>query len=295
MKNEKFTPTVAYLGPEASFTHVAANHLFGGAGLMPYPTIPDCIEAVVAGHVAYAVVPLENALEGSVPMTIDYLFHGSELFINAEIATPIEQHLMVNEKQADFVDEIESVHSHPHALAQCHKYLQYRFRRVPLMQTTSTAAAAKYVSENPDEKIAAIGNKMAAVKYGLHLADENIHDFHFNHTRFVVLSLRKEKLVYKGHSASIKTTLMVKLPEDDRSGMLHQILSVFSWRRLNLSKIESRPLKTGLGNYFFIIDVLESEEHPMMKGAMEELAALNCTARSFGSYYTYEQQPLRHS
>ena len=69
---------------------------------------------------------------------------------------------------------------------------------------------------------------------------------------------------------------MVKLPEDDRSGVLHQILSVFAWRRLNLSKIESRPLKTGLGNYFFIIDVLESEDHPMMKGAMEELAALNC-------------------
>ncbi|WP_342505299.1 prephenate dehydratase [Sporosarcina sp. FSL K6-2383] len=292
MTDEKFAPTVAYLGPEASFTHVAASTLFGGtSGLVSHPTIPDCIEAVSAGHVAYAIVPLENALEGSVPLTIDYLFHGSELFINAEISIPIEQHLMINHKQIPFADEIQSINSHPHALAQCHKYLQYNFRRVPLIQTTSTAAAAKYISENPDEKIAAIGNRLAAKKYDLHIMEENIHDFHFNHTRFVVLSLRKECLENEGHSAKLKTTFMVKLPEDDRSGVLHQVLSVFAWRRLNLSKIESRPLKTGLGNYFFIIDVLEAEEHPMMQGAIEELTALNCSVRSFGSYFTYDQLP----
>ena len=188
---------------------------------------------------------------------------------------------------------IESVHSHPHALAQCHKYLQYHYRRTPLIQTTSTAAAAKYVSENPELYIAAIGNRLAAEKYGLHIAEENIHDFHFNHTRFVVLSLRKGHLEVPGHSESPKTTLMIKLPEDDRSGVLHQILSVFAWRKLNLSKIESRPMKTGLGNYFFIMDVLESEDHPMMKGALEELAALNCTVQSFGSYFVYEQKPSR--
>ena len=295
MEDGKYTPSVAYLGPEASFTHVAASALFGTSGLIPQPTIPDCIEAVVDGHVAYAIVPLENALEGSVPMTIDYLFHGSDLFINAETSIPVELHLMVNKKQAPYLDEIESINSHPHALAQCHKYLQYHYRRVPLIQTTSTAAAAKYISGNPDEKIAAIGNKLAAEKYGLHIAEENIHDFHFNHTRFVVLSLRKEKLEIKGHSEDYKTTLMVKLPEDDRSGVLHQILSVFAWRRLNLSKIESRPMKTGLGNYFFIIDVMESDEHPMMIGAMEELVALNCSVRSFGSYFTYNQLPSRHS
>lgn len=293
MTEVDYKPTVAYLGPEASFTHVAAKILFGSEGLVPQPTIPDCIEAVTAGHVAYAVVPLENALEGSVPMTIDYLFHGSELFINAEISTPIEQHLMVNERRKEDWNKIESVHSHPHALAQCHKYLQYHYRRTPLMQTTSTAAAAKYVSENPELNIAAIGNRLAAEKYGLHIAEDNIHDFHFNHTRFVVLSLRKGNLDVQGQSETPKTTLMVKLPEDDRSGMLHQILSVFAWRRLNLSKIESRPMKTGLGNYFFIIDVLENESDPMMKGALEELAALNCTVRSFGTYYTFEQRPSR--
>ena len=93
LKERQFAPSVAYLGPEASFTHVAASFLFGASGLSPQPTIPDCIEAVMAGLVAYAVVPLENALEGSVPLTIDYMFQGSELFINAEVSIPIEQHL----------------------------------------------------------------------------------------------------------------------------------------------------------------------------------------------------------
>ena len=81
----------------------------------------------------------------------------------------------------------------------------------------------------------------------------------------------------------------MKLPEDDRPGRLHQILSVFSWRRLNLSKIESRPMKTGLGHYFFIIDVMQDEREPMMQGAYEELAALGCTIQSFGTYYVYQK------
>ena len=288
MTEKKYVPSVAYLGPEASFTHIAASDLFGMEGLTPRPTIPDCIEAVTEGHVAYAVVPLENALEGSVPLTIDYLFSSEELFITAEISMPIEQHLLVNKSQMDHLDELDSIQSHPHALAQCHKFLQYRFRKVPLIQTTSTAAAAKMISEQPDLCVAAIGNRLAAKTYDLHIAEENIHDFHFNHTRFVVLSLRKERLEHEKHASSTKTTLMVKLPDEDRPGLLHQILSVFSWRRLNLSKIESRPLKTGLGHYFFIIDINESEEHPMMRGAMEELAALGCSARSLGTYYVYE-------
>ncbi len=292
MTDKEYTPIIAYLGPEGTFTHLAAHYLFGEAGLSAQTTIPDCIEAVSSGRATYAVVPIENALEGSVPMTIDYMFNEKDLYINAELSIPIEQHLLVNKQQADAVGEIESVQSHPHALAQCHKYLLYQYRHVPLNQASSTAAAAKYVAENPEEKIAAIGNRMAAEKYDLHIAEENIHDFHFNHTRFVVLSLRKGQVenLTPVHSNVPKTTLMVKLPEEDRSGVLHQILSVFAWRKLNLTKIESRPLKTGLGNYYFISDVMEDEAQPMMKGAMEELAALNCSARSFGTYFTYEQK-----
>lgn len=290
MLNKEWESRVAYLGPEASFTHLAAGRVFAGEWLLPYATIPECIEAVANGEVEFAVVPLENALEGSVPLTIDYLFHDVELHVSAEILSPIEQHLMVHPEQLANWQDIEMVFSHPHALAQCHKYLYYRFRGVPLEQTTSTAAAAKFVAENPERTIAAIGNEFAAKKYGLNIVEPNIHDFHFNHTRFFVLQKKNIILDKTGHDNSPKTTLMIKLPVDDRSGALHQVLSVFAWRQLNLSKIESRPLKTGLGHYFFIMDVLEDEQAVMMQGAKEELRALGCEVKSLGTYFTYKKE-----
>ncbi|WP_019413880.1 prephenate dehydratase [Paenisporosarcina sp. TG20] len=290
MDKKTWESRVAYLGPEASFTHLAAEEVFPGEWLMPFTTIPECIEAVANDEVEFAVVPLENALEGSVPLTLDYLFHDVDLYVSAEILSPIQQHFMVHPDQVHNWGNVESVFSHPHALAQCHKYLYYRFRGKPLEQTSSTAAAAKFVSEQPDHTYAAIGNEFAAKKYGLTIVDHNIHDFHFNHTRFFVLQKSKIKLDKTGHDETAKTTLMIQLPVDDRSGALHQVLSVFAWRQLNLSKIESRPLKTGLGHYFFIMDVLEDEQTPMMQGAQEELRALGCTVKSLGTYFTYKKE-----
>lgn len=279
---------VAYLGPEASFTHLASKALFQYERLVPYQTIPECIDAVTSGKVDLAVVPLENALEGTVPLTIDYLFHEADVYVMAEILAPIAQHLMVHPSNEKRWEDITKVYSHPHALAQCHKYLYYRFGKVPLEQSTSTAAAAKFVSENEQACIAAIGNTSAATEYGLKIVEHNIHDFHFNHTRFFVISKKNKSIQQSGHTNQVKTTVMITLPKDDRSGALHQVLSVFAWRQLNLSKIESRPLKTGLGQYFFIVDVLEDERKPMMLGAMEELKALGCGVKSLGSYNTYE-------
>ncbi|MCW1927010.1 prephenate dehydratase [Bhargavaea beijingensis] len=288
---EKAVTRVAYLGPEASFTHLAADGLFRGDWLMPYTTIPEAIEAVSEDRADYAVVPIENALEGAVSLTVDYLYHEVELYINAEILQPIDQHLMVHPKQADRWEEVESIHSHPQALAQCHKFLHYRFRGVPLIQATSTAGAAKYASDNPDLNIAAIGNRFAAEKYGLKIVQDSINDFHFNRTRFVVLSKRDEEIGKDGCGDKVKSTLMINLPKDNRSGALHQVLSVFAWRRLNLTKIESRPMKTGLGDYFFIVDVDAGKEEQMMKGALEELEALGCIVKPLGTYRTYEIKP----
>ncbi|TQR14814.1 prephenate dehydratase [Psychrobacillus soli] len=282
------TQQVAFLGPEASFTHLATQVLFQHEKLVPLRTIPECIEAVTSGKVDIAVVPIENALEGTVPLTIDYLYHEANVSVIAEILAPIQQHLMVHPSNVKRWEDIQTIYSHPHALAQCHKYLSYRFGKVPLEQSTSTSAAAKYVSENEQNCIAAIGNTSAATEYGLQIMEHNIHDFHFNHTRFFVLSKMKKSIWQAGHTKQVKTTIMLTLPKDDRSGSLHQVLSVFAWRKLNLSKIESRPLKTGLGQYFFIMDVLEDDQVPMMRGAMEELAALGCEVKSLGSYYTYE-------
>lgn len=285
MTAQTWEKRIAFLGPEASFTYLAAKGLFPNEWLMAQASIPECIEAVAEGKVDLAVVPLENALEGSVPLTIDYLFHEAELFVVGEITSKIQQHLMVHKEQVDNWQNITGIYSHPHALAQCHKYLFYRFSGVPLHQYSSTAAAAKLVSESPDQCIAAIANSSAAEKYGLTIVEKNIHDFHFNHTRFFVLSKENTRLPQEDDDTR-KTTLMITLPTDV-SGALHQVLSVFAWRKLNLSKIESRPLKTGLGDYFFIIDVLADEEETMMKGAVEELTALGCTVKSLGTYYSY--------
>ncbi|MBO2534829.1 prephenate dehydratase [Rummeliibacillus suwonensis] len=294
MVSEEWKNRVAYLGPKGTFTHLAAQELFPNEWMIPFRTIPECIEAVAESQVELAIVPLENALEGIVPLTIDYLYHEVNLYVVGEVLSPIEQHLMVHKKQVANWKNIQGVYSHPHALAQCHKYLYYRFRGVPLHQTSSTAAAAKFVFEHSEECIAAIGNSAAAETYDLEIVQPKIHDFHFNHTRFVVLSRSNGRIELAEREEQIKTTLMIKL-SNDHSGALHQILSVFAWRKINLSKIESRPLKTGLGDYFFILDLLEDENAPLMKGAMEELAALGCTVKSLGSYYTYKQHSKKAS
>lgn len=277
---------IAFLGPEASFSHIATEGLFYNQELLPCTTIPECIEKVGNGEVEFAVVPLENALEGTVPLTIDYLFHDANLYIVGEILLKIQQHLMVNKAQVKNWHHIEGIYSHPHAIAQCHKYLFYRFSKVPLNHMSSTSAAARFVSEHPEKCIASIGNSYSAEKYNLAIVEQNIHDFHFNHTRFVVLAKDNIRLEMPGTERKPKTTFMITLPSDV-SGALHQALSVFAWRKLNLSKIESRPLKTGLGQYFFIFDVLADEKEPMMKWAVEELQALGCTVKTLGTYYTY--------
>jgi len=289
LAKKEWEKRIAFLGPEGTFTELATKELFPNDWTIPFKSIPECIEAVDAGQVDLAVVPVENALEGSVPLTIDYLFHEADLFISAEVLTPIEQNLMVHKNNVERYEEIERVYSHPHALAQCHKYLYYHFKSVPLSQSTSTAAAAQYVAENPELCVAAIANVAAAEQYDLQIVQKNIHDFHFNHTRFFVLSKRNDRIERDEDKQQIKTTLMIKLPSD-RSGALHQVLSVFAWRQINLSKIESRPLKTGLGDYFFIVELLEDENAPLMQGAMEELRALGCSVKSLGSYYTYHQK-----
>ncbi|WP_409251627.1 prephenate dehydratase [Bacillus sp. SCS-153A] len=278
---------IAYLGPQASFTDLAVRKAFPEKETVACMTIPDCIEAVIEEKVDYAVVPLENALEGSVHITVDYLFHEDHLSIAAELTSPIQQHLMVHPEN-DSADGIkpDKILSHSHALAQCHKFLHNRYRGIPLEQTTSTSAAAKYLSEHPEKNLASIGNELAAREYGLNIVHESIHDSAYNHTRFIVLHKKPVRLKLSGKKSTEKTSLMVTLPKD-RSGALHQVLSVFAWRQLNLSKIESRPLKTGLGDYFFLIDVDQGMDEVLLPGAIREMEALGCKVKLVGTYFCY--------
>ncbi|MDZ5470830.1 prephenate dehydratase (plasmid) [Bacillus sp. 31A1R] len=275
---------VAFLGPKATFTDLAVREMFPSFEAIPYMTIPDCLDAVMEEKTDLALVPVENALEGSVNITLDYLVHEMKLPIVGEITAPIKQHLLVHPNHKENWEDVEIIYSHSHAIAQCHKFLHSTFKGIPCENMTSTAAAAKYLLEHPDNKMAAIANDLAAKEYGLTIAKSNIHDFNFNHTRFIILAkdtfeITDTHLPQKGY----KTTVMVTLPSD-RSGALHQVLSAFAWRKLNLSKIESRPMKTGLGNYFFIIDIEGQMDDVLIPGAMAELEALGCGVEVLGSY-----------
>lgn len=276
---------IAYLGPSGTFTEMAVLGLFKTEERKPYQTIPKCIDGLAKGEVDFAVVPLENTIEGSVNLTLDYLIHKRNLPMIGEITIPIEQHLLVHPNNRDRLDEVTEIYSHPHAIAQCHDFIRLSLSNAEIHFTNSTSAAAKLIMENPEKHAVAIANELAANTYKLHIAERNIHDYSNNHTRFVVLAKEAstETLDDSPDKVGDKTTMMVTLPSD-YSGALHQVLSAFAWRKLNLSKIESRPMKTGLGNYFFIIDVEQAMDDVLIPGVIAELEALGCKVRVLGSY-----------
>ncbi|KGX91482.1 prephenate dehydratase [Pontibacillus marinus] len=277
---------IGYLGPKGTFTNIAVSQAFPNNELEPFSTIPSCMDAVKHEEIQYAVLPWENAIEGSVNLTIDYLVN-QKLTIVGEIIVPIRQHLMVHPQNRDCWESFEAVYSHSHAISQCHQYLYKHLPHIEFSYKSSTSAAAKHVKENPEQRIAAIGNELAASEYGLDIIKHDIHDFDNNHTRFVILSKQATDLEVKDSNyLGDRTTLMITLPTD-HYGALHQVLSAFAWRKLNLSKIESRPMKTGLGNYFFIIDIEMKYDQVLIPGAITEIEALGCKVTTLGSYPYY--------
>jgi prephenate dehydratase len=287
-KKEREMVKVGYFGPKATFTQMAVSRFFPGLDHLPYRTIPDCIDAVDQHEVDLAVVPVENALEGSVPITLDYLTREVEIPIIGEITAPIRQHFMVHQANKDNWKNVTNIYSHSHAIAQCHKFLQSHFKEASIESISSTAGAAVFVKDHPEIMAGAIANEQAAKEYGLAIVQPDIHDVAYNHTRFVILSHDQYDLESSANEGFLgyKTTVMVTLP-DDYAGALHQVLSAFAWRRINLSKIESRPMKTGIGNYFFIIDLEMKLDNVLIPGAIEELEALGCRVRILGSYPSF--------
>ncbi len=274
--------TIAFLGPEASFTQLATSQIFPKENLLSQSNILDCFLAVKNEIADKAVIPLENSIEGTVSMTLDYLYDFDEIFIETEVVMPIAHHLMIHPKNENF----EKIFSHPQALAQTFHFREKLYKETATQDYNSTAASAKLVSENPQEKWAAIANHYAAKLYGLKIIHENIQDFEQNHTKFIVIAKKKNSLLLNLKKASEKTSLLITLP-DDHSGGLHQVLSVFAWRKMNLSKIESRTLKTGLGNYFFFINIV-NEWHPVLsENAILELESLGASVKFLGHYNEY--------
>jgi prephenate dehydratase len=274
---------IAFLGPEASFTQLVSLQTFPDDTLVSQSSILDCFKAITSGLVDKAVVPLENSIEGTVSMTLDYLFETNGISIEAEVIMPITHHLLCHKN----TPRIEKVFSHPQALAQCYHFIDNHHKGVQRVDYASTAAAAKMIAEHPHENWAAIANAYAAKLYDLKIIAPNIQDFEQNHTRFIIISKQKTELIFKNlNQIGEKSGMLITLPTDCAGG-LHQVLSVFAWRKMNLSKIESRTLKTGLGNYFFFININSKWQPLLFKNAIEEIEALGCNIKFLGHYPEY--------
>lgn len=267
---------IAYLGPKGSFSHHVVQTAFPKEELHAFANITDVIKAYNQGLVDYSVVPVENSIEGSVHESLDYLFHQARIQAVAEIVQPIHQQLMAVPGQS----KIEKIFSHPQALAQGKKFIEAHYPEAQLEVTASTAYAARFIAEHPDQPFAAIAPRNSAAEYGLELIAEDIQEMEANFTRFWVLGSEIPTIPLQ--SQTEKMSLALTLP-DNLPGALYKALSTFAWRGIDLTKIESRPLKTALGEYFFIIDVDYSDKE-LVHFARQELEAIGIQYKILGTY-----------
>jgi prephenate dehydratase len=278
---------IGYLGPEATFTHQAVVAFFPNKNYKQFDSIPRVIDGLVNKEVDFCVVPIENSIEGTVNLTLDYLIHDVDCKIVGELTLAINQHLMINRANINVsLNDFELVCSHPQAIAQSHKFIHNELPSAKVKLMNSTGAAAKYVSENSILLAVAISNELAAEKYELEIIKKNIQSYENNFTRFIVLAPKDSNENYSfSQTSKTKATILID-PPNNQAGLLHQILSAFAWRKLDLSKIESRPAKTGLGKYYFIVDVqiVEENDHVLLEFAKSEIEAMGSTVTVLGIY-----------
>ncbi len=267
---------VIYLGPEGTFTHLAAIKYFGSfVQLEPLDNIKSIFEAVEKGLSKFGVVPIENSNEGTVTFTLD-MFMQYEVKISGEIIIPISHHLLslTGEKE-----KIRKIYSHPHAKAQCREWLNKNLPNIPLYDISSTAEAAKQASL--DEEVAAIASEFAANLYGLKFVAKHIEDYKHNYTRFFILSRH-----FPGKTGSDKTSIMFSL--QDKPGALYNALKPFKDTGINLTKIESRPAKMRKWEYIFFVDFIGHIEDEKVKQTLSEIEKYCIQLVHLGSYPIFE-------
>lgn len=284
---------IAFLGPEGTVSQESASYFFAEQSqvLLPYKPISEVFRATVSGETDNSIIPIENTIDGSVREHVDLLIHEVDLPIQAEWIYPSVQNLIgyssvLTANEPEDFSKIRKVVSIDVAIAQCKDFLRKYLPHVEYVYVSSTAEGVKTVKENPGEGMAAIGTKLASKIYGLDLLAPNITDHQNNYTRFILVGHNPPKLK---PSDKVKTTILVTLPED-YPGALHQVLSAFAWRKINLSRIESKPTKLQLGSYYFYIDIEGSMDSVLLPAAIAEVEAIGCQVRILGSYpsYTYE-------
>ena len=266
------TLTIAYFGPEATFTHQAAIRKFGSSlNYSAHKTISDVFAEVSRNRADYGVVPVENSTEGVVTHTLD-MFVESDLRIVAQIVMRVQQCLMSKvAKRSD----IKKLFVHPQSLAQCRTWLQNNLPHVEIIETSSNARSAELAAKT--KGAAALGGSLAAERYGLDVLDSDIQDNATNTTRFLVLGRKCSP-----PSGADRTSIMFSIPH--KVGALHSALAPFRRYKLNMTKIESRPSKRKAWEYFFFVDCDGHYEDSKVAKAIGDLQQYCTFVKVLGSY-----------
>lgn len=263
---------VAYLGPEGTFTQLAARHMFGlQARYRECATVEAVFEAVMSKDAPYGVVPFENSTEGAVNMTSDALLEG-ELVIRQEYILPISHCLL---SHASALSEITTVYSHPQALGQCRSWLAKHLPRAQVVQTTSTTAAAR--EAQTDRRAAAIAAEIASELHGVPIVRASIQDRAENATRFVVIA--REDAPPTGND---RTTLAFGVA--DEKGALRRVLTILEDCNVNLTRIESRPSRSRAWHYVFLVDLEGHRLDADVVRALDAMKASTDYVKVIGSY-----------
>lgn len=273
--------TIGYLGPEGTYSEKAAKNYAGSLNviLKPCPTVDSIFEAIQLGNVNKAILPLENSCEGTIVRVLDLLARHESLEIIGEVVIHVCHHLLGHPGTS--LDRVQSVLSHPQALAQCSGFIAKFLPTVKLQEVESTARAASIISEC-GPSLVAIGNEEACTRYNLTKLASNIQDMEENYTRFIVVSKEQQEIPWPDFKENSGVSLILSIPH--KPGALYEILKQFALRGINLTKIESRPARTKLGEYIFFIDLEGHIEHPEIREALERIKHLVLELRILGCY-----------
>jgi chorismate mutase / prephenate dehydratase len=264
--------TVAYLGPQGTFSEMALVKQFGGAvGPIPCPSIDDVFRSAETGAARYAVVQVENSSDGAIGRTLDLLL-ATPLQICAEVVLRVQQNLMAKKAA---LKAVKKVYSHPQSLAQCNGWLSRHLPRAARIPAASNAEAARIASK--EAGAAAIGPEVAAERYGLAILAASIEDDPKNRTRFLVLGAADA-----GPSGRDKTSMV--MTTHNRPGSLIELIACFSEAGVNMTRLESRPARTGQWEYYFYVDVEGHRQDAAVAKALAQLRGKAPFVKILGSY-----------
>jgi chorismate mutase / prephenate dehydratase len=277
----------AYLGPEASFSHQATlTHFGNGMKAVPKKTVADVFDSVEKGETQWGMVPIENSAEGSVKPTLDRLIV-TPLFILAEVFLRIRHCLLSRQSE---LANIKRIYSHPQALAQCQDWIRKQAPGIPLIEVESTAGAAMRVQEDMDG--AAVASSFAGSRYGLEILAEGIEDSPFNTTRFLVIG---QKPVRWRKTIAVQGKTSILFGTSHVPGALQRALAPFAEAGINLTRIESWPMRERIWEYLFFVDFVGHAEEEKTKNCLEGLECQTAFLKILGSYPSGVEKNLSSS